>query len=106
MNSEFPKENLPLAKKLYPIAWGLTVAVLALVAVMREVKLDIGVELSFLPPIHAMLNSAVAALLVVAVLMVHQGKIRAHQRAISAAMTCSILFLLCYVSYHFTTPDT
>ncbi len=106
MSSESPGENLVLAKKLYPIAWVLTAAVLGLVAVMRQVKLDIGIELNFLPPVHAILNSIVAVLLVVALIMIKQRKVAAHQKAITAAMACSALFLLCYVAYHFTTPET
>jgi putative membrane protein len=106
MSDNLPKENLPLAKKLYPIAWVLTVAVLVLVAVMRRVKLDVGFTLDFLPPVHAIINSIVAVLLVVALVMIKQRKIKAHQMAISAAMGCSAVFLLCYVAYHFTTPET
>lgn len=107
MSNETPVENLPLAKKLYPIAWALTVVVLGLVGAMRRVKkLDIGFELDFLPPVHATLNSIVAILLVVALITAQQRKITAHRRAITAALICSALFLLCYVSYHFTTPET
>ena len=106
MSNKPPVENLSLAKKLYPIAAVLTVAVLALVGVMRQVKLDIGVELHFLPSVHAILNSIVAVLLVVALVMIQQRKVKAHQNAITAAMACSATFLLCYVAYHFTTPET
>ena len=106
MSNETPSENLPLARKLYPVAWVLTVAVLGLVGVMRKVTLDIGFELNFLPPVHATLNSIVAVLLVVALITVQQRNITAHRRAITAAMCCSALFLLCYVAYHFTTPET
>jgi putative membrane protein len=98
--------NEALAKKLYPVAWVLTVAVLFLVGLMRQVKLDIGLTLDFLPPVHAILNSTVAILLVVAIIMIKQGRITAHKNAITAAMVCSALFLLCYVAYHFTTPET
>lgn len=106
MSNDTPSENLALAKKLYPVAWVLTVAVIGLVGVMRQVKLDIGVELGFLPPVHAILNSIVAVLLVVALVMIKQRKIGAHQKAITAAMACSAIFLLCYVAYHFTTEET
>lgn len=107
MSNEAPAENLPLAKKLYPIAWVLTVVVLGLVGAMRRVdKFDVGFELDFLPPVHAILNSIVAVLLVVALITAQQRKIAAHKRSITAAMVCSALFLLCYVSYHFTTAET
>jgi len=106
MNNETPEENLPLARKLYPIGAVLTVAVLGLVGAMRYVKLDVGFELNFLPLVHAILNSIVAVLLVVGLITAQQRKINAHKRAITAAMACSALFLLCYVAYHFTTPST
>ncbi|WP_075084171.1 DUF420 domain-containing protein [Mariniblastus fucicola] len=106
MSNDIPAENLPLARKLYPIAWVLTVAVLGLVAVMHEIKLDIGMELNFLPPIHAILNSMVAVLLISSLAMIKQGNVKGHQGAITAAMVCSAMFLLCYVAYHFTTPGT
>ncbi len=100
-------ENLPLAKKLYPIAWVLTVAVLALVGYMRRAeKFDIGFELDMLPPFHALLNSIVALLLVFALIAIKQRNVKAHREAISAAMMFSAAFLLCYVAYHFTTEET
>jgi len=99
-------QNLALARKLYPVAAVLTVAVLLLVGAMRRIKLDIGVELGFLPPVHAVLNTIVAVLLVVALIAIKRRNVKAHQQAISAAMVCSAMFLLCYVAYHFTTPET
>ena len=100
--------NLALARRLKIIACILTVAVLGLVAAMREIELPLpdGVDLSFLPAVHATLNTLVASFLVVALVMIKQKNITAHKRAISAAMICSILFLLCYVAYHITTPET
>ena len=102
------KPNLPLARRLNVVAWILTVAVLGLVGAMRQIKIQLpeGFDLSFLPAVHATLNSMVALFLIIALVMIKQKKVTAHKRAISAAMICSILFLLCYVSYHFTTPET
>ncbi len=89
-------------------AWLVTVLVLVLVALMRKVNFDLpgGQRLDFLPPIHAALNSLAAIFLVLAVVMIKRKNIVAHQRFINAAMVCSALFLLCYVAYHFTTPET
>ena len=100
--------NLALAARLKIVAWILTVAVLGLVGLMRQVKIQLpeGVSLDFLPMFHAILNSFVACFLVTALVMIKRKNIVAHRRAISAAMICSILFLLCYVAYHFTTPET
>jgi putative membrane protein len=104
--SDYPQENLVLAKRLYVVAWILTVVVLALVGLMRQFKFDTNFDFSFLPPIHATINAIVAVLLVSALAQIKTGNVKAHQSAISAAMLGSILFLVCYVTYHFTTPET
>lgn len=100
--------NLELARKLTIVTWILTAVVLLLVGLMRQVKIDLpeGVSLSFLPPVHALLNSGAAVSLILAVLAIKKKDVVSHQRWIYAAMGCSIVFLLCYVAYHFTTPET
>ena len=100
--------NLLLAARLKVVIWVVTAAVLVLVGLMQQVKIDLpeGVDLSFLPAVHAIINSSVVALLIAALLFVKRGNVVAHQRAISFAMGLSVLFLLCYVSYHFTNEAT
>jgi len=39
-------------------------------------------------------------------MMVKKGKIKAHKNLMLSAIGSSILFLLMYVVYHFTTPET
>lgn len=97
-----------LSKKLGIVAWILTAAVLGLVALMRSTKLPLpdGWSFTFLPPVHALLNTLVSFSLVGALVAVKQGKIRLHKNLILAAMGLSVLFLLCYVAYHFTTEET
>ena len=102
--------NLVLGKKLKILTWVLTTVVLILVGLMRrpnfKIPLPEGVSMGFLPPVHAALNSIVAISLILAVLMIKKQNIKAHKLWISVAMTCSVLFLLCYVAYHFTTMET
>lgn len=100
--------NEALSKKLGITAWILTAAVLGLVVLMRSTKIPLpeGWSFSFLPPVHALLNSLVAVSLVGALVAVKQGKITLHRNLILLAMGLSVLFLLCYVAYHFTTPET
>lgn len=100
--------NLALAKKLNVVAWIVTVVVLLLVGMMRRVKLPLpeGWDFSFLPPLHAGLNALAAIFLIVAFLQIKNKKVEAHRKAIYGAVVCSILFLLSYVAYHFTTPET
>lgn len=100
--------DLALARKLTVWVWILSAVVLLLVGLMRQVKISLpeGVSLGFLPPIHALLNTGAALSLLLSLWAIKRGKVRLHQRWIYAAMGCSLLFLLCYVAYHFTTPET
>lgn len=101
-------ENLNLSKRLNVIVWVITVAVLGLVGLMQQVKIDLpeGVEFSFLPPFHAALNTLAAVFLFLAVVAIKNGQVKKHQNFIYAAFVCSLIFLLSYVTYHFTTPAT
>lgn len=101
--------DLKLGNKLKVGIWVVTILVWVLVGLMRtpqKLPLPDGISLSFLPAVHAILNLLVACFLVGAVVMIKRGNIQLHQRLIVAAMSCSAIFLLCYVAYHFTTPET
>jgi putative membrane protein len=100
-----PREEL--AKKLGIAAWILTAAVLGLVGLMRRVKIPLpdGMSLSFLPPFHAAVNALAAVVLVIALIAVLKGRIALHRRMIMVAMGLSVLFLLSYVAYHFTSNE-
>ncbi|GAA5496265.1 putative membrane protein [Rubritalea squalenifaciens DSM 18772] len=104
------KPKLAEGRKMKWVAWVLTAVVLILVGMMRRPELKFalpeGVEFSFLPPIHAALNTIVAMALMIAVMAIKAKKVVLHKRAIAVAMTASVLFLLCYVAYHFTTMET
>ena len=98
--------KLALASKLKWVIWVLTAAVFALVGLMRRPeKLDVGIDFSFLPPVHALLNTLVSILLVVAIVAIKKKNIKLHKLSINAAMVTSVLFLLCYVAYHFTCEE-
>lgn len=96
-----------LSKKLGIVAWILTAAVLGLVGLMRQVKIPLpeGVSLAFLPPFHAAVNAVAAVVLVIAFIAVMRGQIALHRRMIMMAMGLSVLFLLSYVAYHFTSNE-
>jgi putative membrane protein len=99
--------NEALSRKLGIAAWILTAAVLGLVGLMRRVKIPLpdGVSLSFLPPFHAAVNAAAAVVLIIALIAVMKGKINLHRKMILTAMGLSVLFLLSYVAYHFTSNE-
>jgi putative membrane protein len=96
---------MTLEKKLNTAAIVITLVVLLLVDLMRRVKIDLGIDFSFLPPIHASLNAIAAISLIAALYFIKNKQVENHRKAIYAALTCSALFLVCYVLYHFTTPE-
>jgi putative membrane protein len=77
-----------------------------LVVLMRTVKLDLGVDLHFLPPVHALLNTGAAISLLVSLQAIKSGNVDRHRAFNFIALGLSALFLLCYVAYHFTTEET
>ncbi|MFZ1751672.1 MAG: DUF420 domain-containing protein [Saprospiraceae bacterium] len=103
---QYPKADDILAKKLTLVSIIISIVVLTLVGVMRRVKIDLGLDFSFLPPVNAVLNTLVACCLMAALYFVKQKDILNHRKAIFGAMTFSGLFLLCYILYHFTTVET
>lgn len=90
-----------LRKLIVSVSIVIPVAVAALFGIKIE-----GYDTSFLPPFYASLNGLTAILLVLALLMIKAGKITLHKRIIQVCLAVSLLFLLCYVAYHMTTPTT
>ena len=91
--------------KLKKIIIALSVVIPVAVAVLFKVEID-GYNTSFLPPIYASLNALTSIVLILALVMVKNGKIKLHEKLIKFALTLSSLFLLLYVAYHITTPST
>ena len=87
------KPNPQLAKKLSVYAWVITAVVLLLVGMMRRVKIDTGMDFSFLPPFHATLNAITAVVLVIAYYHIRRGNIEAHRKTIYLAIVLSVIFL-------------
>lgn len=102
--------NEKLSKKLKIVAWIVSGAIFVLVGMMRRPELRIplpgGVSLDFLPGIHALINGTVAVCLLAALSAVRAGKISRHKNLMLVAISLSVLFLLGYVAYHFTTVET
>lgn len=95
-----------LEQKLNRIAWVVTAAVLALVALMRQVKLDTPIDFTFLPAVYSSLNAITAVVLLVGLYLIKNGYREAHAKAMTFSMGSSLLFLLGYVLYHITTEET
>ncbi len=100
------KENIALAKKLNIWAVIISIVVLFIVGFMRQVKLDTGIDFSFLPPIYSSMNALCAVFLGLALYQIKNKNIERHRLFINISVGLSVLFLVCYVLYHFTTPET
>lgn len=100
--------NLKLAKRLNVLAGVITVIVLLLVGMMHrpEYKITTSIDFSFLPPFHATVNALTAIVLLFAFYFIKNKNIEAHRKSIYLALGLSVLFLLSYVVYHFTTDET
>lgn len=83
-----------------------SIVIPVVVAILFSVKLkDFGIEvepLSFLPPIYASINGLTALLLVMGVLSIKNGNQKLHERFMTTAIACSVVFLVMYVAYHMT----
>lgn len=94
-----------LEARLNKLAWAVSGVVVLLVGVMRRVKFQAPVDTSVLPPVHATLNAATAAVLVAALVAIKRKAVALHQRLMVTALGTSALFLLSYVAYHLTQRD-
>ncbi len=97
--------HIQLEKRLNLVAYIVSAAVFFLVLLMRRVKIELGVDFSFLPPVIASLNVLTALMLLFSLYFIKNKQVENHRRANYAALFFSVLFLLCYVLYHFTTPE-
>lgn len=59
------------------------------------------IDVSFQPPLHAILNSLTAIALVIGYINVKRGNVRVHRAAMLTAFGLSAIFLVSYVTYHF-----
>jgi putative membrane protein len=96
-------ENLKLANKLNKYAVVVSAVVLILVASMRKIHVNLGIDFSFLPAIYSITNALAAVFLIRALMFIKQKRIAEHKQMIIVALSLSAAFLLMYVLYHITT---
>lgn len=101
------KANDQLRRKLDYAAYIVSAAVILLVIYMRPAqRVEVDMDLSFLPLVHAIINSVGALFLLAALYFIKNKNIIAHRNMIYGAMVCSFFFLVSYVIYHFTNEET
>jgi putative membrane protein len=57
-------------------------------------------KLCDLPAVNASLNGLSAVFLVAGFYFIRQKNVPAHRKCMLSAVTCSVLFLICYLTYH------
>jgi putative membrane protein len=107
MNSQ---DDQTLEKKFKGSIIAVSIIIPIAVAVLFSVKLkDFGINiepLNFLPPIYASINAATALLLIMGVLAIKNGNRKVHERIMTIAIACSVVFLVMYVAYHMSADST
>lgn len=100
----------PLDKKYNGFIITVSILIPLVVAILFSVKLkDFGFDvepLRFLPPIYATINGITALILIFAVMAIKRGNRLLHERLMTTAIGCSVLFLIMYVAYHMTSDST
>ena len=83
---------------------GISVVVVAVVGglLLWHAREPAAVGASALPQLNALLNGISATLLAVGYTFVRAGKIRAHRACMLGALGVSLLFLVSYVTYHYS----
>ncbi len=93
-------------KKLNIWATIVSVVVLLLVAVMRQIpRIDFSIDFWFLPAVYSVLNASVAVVLIIALNHIRHKRIAQHKQMVTTALIMSSLFLVMYVLYHITSPE-
>lgn len=102
--------NTTIEKKYNKLIIAVSILIPIVVAILFTIKLkDFGIDiepLSFLPPIYASINGLTAVLLIAAVIAIKRGNRKRHEQLMTAAIACSVVFLVMYVAYHMTSDST
>ena len=95
-------------KKAKTLIWLFSIIVFVAVTVLCRVKLeaDLGFDVHVFAQINAIINSAVAVLLVAALLAVKSKKYQLHKGLMMMAMILSVLFLVSYICHHLFAGET
>jgi putative membrane protein len=103
-------ENTTIEKKFKSLIIIVSVVIPLAVVLLFSIRLkDFGINvepLSFLPPIYAAINGITALLLILGVIAIKNGNRALHQKLMTSAIACSLVFLVMYVAYHMTAEST
>lgn len=89
-------------KKAYWLIGIFSVVVFVAVSFLTKFKLtvDLGFDVHIFAVFNAFVNATIAVLLVVALVVVKNGKYLLHKQIMMGALILSVLFLLSYIAHH------
>lgn len=95
-------------KKAKLLIYVVSFVVFAVVVLLSKFKLevDLGFDVHVFAKANAIINSAVAILLLAGLVTVKQKKYLLHKKIMLAAMFLSVLFLVSYIAHHLLAGDT
>lgn len=95
-------------KKAKLLIYIVSFVVFAAVVLLSKIKLevDLGFNVHLFAKANAIINSAVAVLLVAGLMTIKQKKYLLHKKIMLAAMSLSVLFLVSYICHHLLAGDT
>lgn len=94
-------------KSTNKLIFAISVAVPVLVTVLFYTPaINLNINVSFLPKLHAIFNSSVAVLLLLGLYFIKSKNIKAHKVTMLGAFSISALFLISYVIYHSASDST
>jgi putative membrane protein len=71
-----------------------------------ELKADPGFNVHVFARVNAIINSLVAVMLLIGLVVVRQGRYRLHKNIMIAAILLSVLFLVSYIAHHLLAGET
>ena len=98
-----------MVRNYKPLIWSLAIGINALIVFAFFLPDKGNFKLyvfSFLPLLNAVMNGLTFIFLLSTLYAVWQKNLKLHRNFIFAAFTCTSVFLLSYLLYHFTTPST
>ena len=97
--------------KLKLMVWGVTILIPVVVTILAYLPgLEISAEtkdfMYELPKLNAFINGTAFIVLIAAFIAIKNKNVALHKKLTSTAVILSVLFLLSYISFHFTTEPT
>jgi putative membrane protein len=107
MNTSLPP-SFEASKKYDTLIRVLSFAIPLVVALLFGIrqKIDLGSWTKILPHLNAILNSLTALALIAGYFFIKAKNTLMHKRSMTIAFAMGSLFLVSYVLYHFTNPNT